>query len=60
MAFINQKQEIKTQIRKIDDFYIDARSKGISIFPFDIYEYVNSFYSVETFDGDLKIHKGLK
>ena len=53
MAFINQKQEIKTQIKKFDDFYIDAGSKGISIFPFDIYEYVNSFYSIETIDDDL-------
>ena len=53
MAFINQKQEIKIQIRKFDDFYIDARSKGISIFTFDIYEYVNSFYSIETIDDDL-------
>lgn len=53
MAFINQKQEIKTQIKKFDDFYLDARSKGISIFPFDIYEYVNSFYSIETIDDDL-------
>ena len=53
MAFINDKKEIKTQIKKFDDFYIDARSKGISIFPFDIYEYVNSFYSIETIDDDL-------
>ena len=53
MAFISDKKEIKTQIKKFDDFYIDARSKGISIFPFDIYEYVNSFYSLETFDDDL-------
>lgn len=53
MAFINDKKEIKTQIKKFDDFYIDARSKGISIFPFDIYEYANSFYSIETFDDDL-------
>lgn len=54
MAFINDKKEIKTQIKKFDDFYIDARSKGISIFPFDIYEYVNSFYSIEIIDDDLK------
>ena len=53
MAFITDKKEIKTQIKKFDDFYIDARSKGISIFPFDIYEYVNSFYSIETIDDDL-------
>lgn len=55
MAFINdKKKEIKTQIKKFDDFCIDARSKGISIFTFDIYGYVNSFYSIETFDDDLK------
>ena len=53
MAFITDKKEIKTQIKKFDDFYIDARSKGISIFTFDIYEYVNSFYSIETIDDDL-------
>ena len=54
MAFITNKQEQeKIKIRNFNDFYRDARSKGISIFPFDIYEYVNSFYSLETIDDDL-------
>lgn len=47
MAFITNKKEIKTQIKKFDDFYIDARSKGISAFPFDIFRYVETFDDIE-------------
>ena len=55
MAFIINKQErIQVKIKNFNDFYIDARNKEISIFPFEIYEYANSFYSIETIDDDLK------
>ena len=54
MAFItNKKEQEKIKIRNFNDFYRDAINKGISIVPFDIYEYANSFYSIETFDDDL-------
>lgn len=55
MAFITAKKE-KTQvkIKNFGDFYKDAINKKISIFPFDIYEYANSFYSIESIDDDLK------
>lgn len=54
MAFIINKIDIKTQIKKFDDFYIDAMRKGISVIPFDIYAYVNTFESIEIIDDDLK------
>lgn len=54
MAFITNKQE-KTQIKifHFNDFYRDAMNKEISIFPFDIYEYVNSFDDIEIINDDL-------
>lgn len=53
MAFItDKKEETKIKIRYFNDFYKDAINKGISIVPFDIYEYVNSFDSVEIINND--------
>lgn len=53
MAFITDKKEqVKTKIEKFNDFYTDARNKGISIYPFDIYKYVNSFDDIEIINND--------
>ena len=57
MAFITNKQEQeKIKIRKFDDFYIDARSKGISIVPFDIFRYVETFDDIELNINDSDIN----
>ena len=48
MAFItNKKEQERIKIRNFNDFYRDAMNKGISIVPFDIFEYVNSFDDIE-------------
>ena len=56
MAFItNKKEQVKIKIRNLNDFYRDAINKGISIVPFDILKYVNSFDYIELNinDGDV-------
>lgn len=53
MAFItDKKEETKIKIRYFHDFYKDAINKGISIVPFDIYKYVNSFDDIEIINND--------
>ena len=51
MAFItNKEKEVNTNItniRTINEVHKDAMNKGISIVPFDIYKYVNSFDNIE-------------
>lgn len=55
MAFITAKKEKnKVKIKNFGDFYKDAINKEIAIYPFDIYEYVNSFESIEIINDDLK------
>ncbi len=54
MAFITEKEQVKIKIEKFNDFYADARNKGIfSIVPFDIYAYVNTFDDIEIINDDL-------
>lgn len=56
MAFIyDKKEQVKTKIRNFNDFYKDAMNKGISIVPFDIYKYVNSFDDIEIINNDDKL-----
>lgn len=60
MAFITNKQEkIQTKIRIFNDFYKDAMSKEISIFPFDIYAYVDTFDNIEIINDNLSFSLGL-
>lgn len=48
MAFITNKQEQeKIKIRNFNDFYRYAINQSITIVPFDIFEYVNSFDDIE-------------
>ena len=56
MAFItNKKEQEKIKIRNFNDFYKDAINQGISIVPFDILKYVETFEDIELNlnDGDL-------
>lgn len=59
MAFIkNKEKEVNVNItntkniRTINEIHKDAMNKGISIVPFDIYEYVNSFDDIEINNND--------
>lgn len=55
MAFIaNKNIEFKTKIKNIYDFYADAERKGVSITPFDIYKYVDSFENIEIINDVLE------
>ena len=48
MAFItNKKEQEKIKIRNFNDFYRDAINQGISIVPFDIFRYVETFDDIE-------------
>ena len=48
MAFItNKKEQERIKIKNFNDFYRDAMNQGITIVPFDIFEYVNSFDDIE-------------
>lgn len=57
MAFIANKNEetpIKIKIRNLYDFYADAENKRISLTPFDIYKYVDSFDNIEVINDILE------
>ena len=55
MAFIaNENIEFKTKIKNLYNFYADAERKGVSITPFDIYKYVDSFENIETINDILE------
>ena len=48
MAFITNKQEqVKIKIRNFNDFYRDAINQRISVFPFDIFRFVETFDDIE-------------
>ena len=58
MAFItNKKEQEKIKIRNLNDFYKDAMNQGISIVPFDILKYVETFEDIELNlnDGGLNV-----
>ena len=57
MAFITNKQEQeKIKIRNFNDFYRDAINQGISIVPFDIFRYVETFDDIELNINDSDIN----
>ena len=57
MAFITNKQEQeKIKIRNFNDFYRDAVNQGISIVPFDIFRYVETFDDIELNINDKDIN----
>lgn len=55
MAFIANKN-IKTsiKIKNLYDFYADAENKGVSLTPFDIYKYVDTFENIEIINDVLE------
>ncbi|WP_096017051.1 ImmA/IrrE family metallo-endopeptidase [Campylobacter lanienae] len=54
MAFILDKKEKKEEkIITWDMMLSDARDKNITLMPFDIYAYVNTFNDIEIIDDDL-------
>ncbi|MCI6695051.1 MAG: ImmA/IrrE family metallo-endopeptidase [Campylobacter sp.] len=54
MAFISNKKEIKeTKIITWEEMLLDAEKKNITLMPFDIYAYVNTFDNIEIIDDDL-------
>ncbi|ARR00927.1 ImmA/IrrE family metallo-endopeptidase [Campylobacter porcelli] len=54
MAFISSKKEKKeTKIITWDMLLLDAKDKNITLTPFDIYTYVNTFDNIEVIDDDL-------
>lgn len=54
MAFISSKKEKKeTKIITWDMMLLDAKDKNITLTPFDIYTYVNTFDNIEVIDDDL-------
>lgn len=56
MAFITNKiEKIQVKIRNFNDFYKDAINKEISIYPFDIYAYVDTFDNIEIINDDLDL-----
>ena len=55
MAFIaNENVETPIKIRNLYDFYADAENKRISLIPFDIYKYVDTFDNMETINDVLE------
>ena len=57
MAFITDKKEQeRIKIKNFNDFYRDAMNQGITIVPFDIFEYVNSFDDIELNINDSDIN----
>ena len=57
MAFItNKKEQERIKIRNFNDFYRDAINQGISIVPFDIFRYVETFDDIELNINDSDIN----
>ena len=55
MAFITNKNiETPIKIRNLYDLYSDAENKGVSLTPFDIYKYVDTFDNMESINDDLE------
>lgn len=54
MAFISNKKEKKeTKITTWNEMILDAKKKNITLTPFDIYTYVNTFDNIEIINDDL-------
>ena len=61
MTFIaNENEETSIKIRNLYDLYSDAENKGVSLTPFDIYKYVDSFDNIEVINDVLKSNYTLK
>ena len=57
MAFItNKKEQERIKIRNFNDFYRDVINQGISIVPFDIFRYVETFDDIELNINDSDIN----
>ena len=55
MTFIaNENEETSIKIKNIYKLYSDAKNKGVSLTPFDIYKYVDTFENIETINDVLE------
>ena len=55
MAFIaNENIETPIKIKNLYDLYSDAENKGVSLTPFDIYKYVDTFENIEAINDVLE------
>ena len=55
MAFIsNENKETSIKIKNIYELYSDAENKGVSLTPFDIYKYVDTFDNIEAINDVLE------
>lgn len=55
MAFIaNKNEETSIKIKNLYDLYSDAENKGVSLTPFDIYKYVDTFENIEAINDVLE------
>lgn len=55
MTFIaNENVETSIKIKNLYDLYSDAENKGVSLTPFDIYKYVDSFENIEAINDVLE------
>ena len=55
MAFIaNKNEETSIKIKNLYDLYSDAENKGVSLTPFDIYKYVDTFENIEVINDVLE------
>ena len=55
MAFIaNENIETSIKIKNLYELYSDAENKGVSLTPFDIYKYANSFKNIKAINDVLE------
>ena len=55
MAFIaNENEDSSIKIKNLYELYSDAENKGVSLTPFNIYKYVNSFKNLKAFNTELE------
>ena len=55
MVFIaNENEETSIKIKNIYELYSDAENKGVSLTPFDIYKYVDTFDNIEAINDVLE------
>ena len=56
MILTNKQEQERIKIRNFNDFYRDAINQGISIVPFDIFRYVETFDDIELNINDSDIN----